>query len=586
MIGTFAFIFGRTMRNMVAHRLRRLKEPRYLIATLGGIAYFYFSFLHRMFRHRQGISVEAPFMHRPGLLPMLELCGCIILGIVLLGAWILPQSPAALKFSEAEVQFLFTAPLPRQSLIHYKLLRTQVALLLGALIASFVMNGRAFSSSAWPFTLGLWLVLLILNLHFLGLGLLRTQLIEFGVSAARRRWVTLGLLAAALAAAAYSVREAVPAVVLASRQGAGDLLKEAARISNTGVPAVLLFPLRIMVRPMLAPSLAAFGRLALPALGILVLNYIWVVRSEAAFEEASAEASEKAARKWDRAKRGERGVHIRAPGKRKPPFALSAAGRPEGAIFWKNLISVGRILNVRILLAVVALVSISAGLGPVMMPHLPGLWGALAAALALFAGAILLFGASMFRADLRQDLVDLELLRVWPMKGWQLVLGELAVPVALLTGIELVCLLALLLMVPRAGITFMDTRTASFGLVGGMILVPAICLGTVLIQNTVVLLFPAWVSLGQERARGLEASGQRVINLAMTLVALSFALIPAALGAAATVLLTWGWMGPVGLIFAGFSASVILLAEGGVGVWALGRLFDDLDAAKAGILKS
>ena len=192
----------------------------------------------------------------------------------------------------------------------------------------------------------------------------------------------------------------------------------------------------------------------------------------------------------------------------------------------------------------------------------------------------------MFRADLRQDLVDLELLRVWPMKGWQLVLGELAVPVALLTGIEWMCLLALLLMAPRAGITFMDTRTASFGLVGGMILVPAICLGTVLIQNTVVLLFPAWVSLGQERARGLEASGQRVINLAMTLVALSFALIPAALGAAATVLLTWGLMGPVGLIFAGFSASVILLAEGGVGVWALGKLFDDLDAAKAGILKS
>lgn len=586
MIGTFAFIFGRTMRNMVLYRLRRLKEPRYLIATVGGLAYFYFSFLHRIFRHGHGINVEAPFLHQPGLFPMVELCGCIILGVVLMGAWILPQSPAALKFSEAEVQFLFTAPLPRQSLIHYKLLRTQVALLLGVLIASLFMNGRAFSPSGWSFTLGLWLVLLILNLHFLGLGLLRTQLIEFGVSAAKRRWVTLGLLAAALATAMYSVREAAPAVELATRQGPGEFFKEVVRLSNTGVLAVLLFPLRVMVRPMLAPSLAAFGKLALPGLGILALNYIWVVRSEAAFEEASAEASERAARRRDRVKRGERGVHIRAPGKRKPPFALSAAGRPEVAIFWKNLISVGRVFNARLLLVAIALVGSSAGLGPAILPHRPGLWGVLAAAIALFTGIMLLFGATMFRADLRRDLVDLELLRVWPMRGWQLVLGELAVPVTLLTSMELVCMLALLLLAPHAGSSLVDARTARFGLIGLMILTPAICLGTVLIQNTVVLVFPAWVSLGQEQPRGLEASGQRIVNFAMTLVALSFALVPAALGAAATVFLTWSWMGPVGLIFAGFSASVILLAEGGVGVWVLGKLFDDLDAAKAGILKS
>jgi hypothetical protein len=275
-----------------------------------------------------------------------------------------------------------------------------------------------------------------------------------------------------------------------------------------------------------------------------------------------------------------------APAKRKPPFVLSVSGRPETAVFWKNLIAAGRSYNVRVLLGLLALIGVSAGLGPTLLPHLPGFWGVMAGVIAVFVGAMFVFGGTLFRTDFRQDLVDLELLRTWPLRGWQLTLAEVAVPVAQLFALELLGILALMLIVPRAGMRIADTPTVECFLVGVLLLAPAISLGSVLIQNLVVLLFPAWVSLGQERSRGLEASGQRMLTLVMTLLGLSVALIPAGLGALLAYFMTFRFIGPGAFVVTGFSASVILLAEGAAGVVLLGKLFEDLDAAKAGILKT
>ena len=61
----------------------------------------------------------------------------LFLMFALLLAWILPHSRAALAFTEAEVAFLFPAPISRKTLIHFKLLKSQTAILFSALLMTF-----------------------------------------------------------------------------------------------------------------------------------------------------------------------------------------------------------------------------------------------------------------------------------------------------------------------------------------------------------------------------------------------------------------------------------------------------------------
>ena len=52
---------------------------------------------------------------------------------------------APIEFSRAEVQFFFQAPISRRQLLHYKLLRSQLALIFGTafatIIGMFIVNG-------------------------------------------------------------------------------------------------------------------------------------------------------------------------------------------------------------------------------------------------------------------------------------------------------------------------------------------------------------------------------------------------------------------------------------------------------------
>jgi hypothetical protein len=41
------YLQAMVIRNAVAQRVRRLRQPRYMVATLLGLAYFYFPFLPR-----------------------------------------------------------------------------------------------------------------------------------------------------------------------------------------------------------------------------------------------------------------------------------------------------------------------------------------------------------------------------------------------------------------------------------------------------------------------------------------------------------------------------------------------------------
>ena len=57
-----------------------------------------------------------------------------------MGSWVFGSDTTALAFTQAELSFLFPAPLSRRALIGYKLFRAQIAVLINALIWVFVLR--------------------------------------------------------------------------------------------------------------------------------------------------------------------------------------------------------------------------------------------------------------------------------------------------------------------------------------------------------------------------------------------------------------------------------------------------------------
>ena len=54
MSGALLYLQVTSLRNAVWRRVRRLRQPRYLIASLVGAAYFYFFFFRGAWRHAGG----------------------------------------------------------------------------------------------------------------------------------------------------------------------------------------------------------------------------------------------------------------------------------------------------------------------------------------------------------------------------------------------------------------------------------------------------------------------------------------------------------------------------------------------------
>src|SRR5262245_19903548 len=102
MIGALFYLVWTSWKNRCKIRLRRLKQPKYLLmAIVGGLYIFYvmgFRFLVVGGAPRTTITPENAWFY--------ESVGALILSafVVLLG-WVLPSERAALIFSEAELAF-------------------------------------------------------------------------------------------------------------------------------------------------------------------------------------------------------------------------------------------------------------------------------------------------------------------------------------------------------------------------------------------------------------------------------------------------------------------------------------------------
>jgi len=404
----------------------------------------------------------------------------------------------------------------------------------------------------------------------MGVALRRLSLASHGTRGLARQWLPLAVVIGAVGVLAATVINAWPA--LTTLVDGNAVVAELQRLAGQGAAAVVLWPFQALVRLPAAASAAAFW-LALPAaLALLAVNYVWVLRSDAAFEEASAEYAERQA--------GRRTIPRAAvKGAAATPFTLAPDGPPEAAILWKNLILVGRYLSLRTVLRLVPLVIV---FGVLARANEAGGIAAFIGAMSLpLAAVAVLLGPQMMRNDLRQDLARLPLLKTWPVRGAALIRGEVLAPTVVATAAAWLFLLVAALLGAglrpgsREAIALGSNRASLFA--AAFVLAPAVILTQVVVQNGLAVLFPAWVAVGASRARGIDAMGQRLLMLAGVLLTLLVSLVPGVLVAAAFAFLAYQMTGMVLVVLPAFIVAFVVAGECWLAIEGLGRVLDRTD---------
>jgi ABC-2 type transport system permease protein len=582
MIGALVYLQLTSLRNALSQRLRRLRQPRYLAGAIVGFAYFYFFFFRHFFsgRGRPVLSVAGLTALTVDWPALLEPLGALVLFGFAAFAWILPKDRAALQFTEAEVAFLFPAPVPRRTLVHFKLIKSQLAILISSLFLALFSNRWSFLGGSMAIhAAGWWLIFSLINLHLLGASFARERLLDLGLDPARRRLIAFGVLALLGAATWLGLHHTLAPPTDADFAGPEAMLRYGQAVLAAPPLGWMLWPFRLAVRPFLATDASAFLWALGPALLLLAGHYLWVVCSEVAFEEASLALAQKRSDRIAAIRAGQwRGPGSRAKPRREP-FALAARGPAPFAFLWKGLIAAGPLYYPRSWLTAAA-VCIAGTLwlnrDPQYRPFMQVIGGA---SLGIGSYALLL-GPMLFRRGLNLMLTRLDVVKTYPLRGWQIVLGEMLTPIALLTAFEW-----LLLTLVALGVQTVFRKVAAIpflpgaGAVGIGLLVPPLGGLMFAIPFAATLYFPAWMGTGAQRGGGIEAMGQRLIFFAGYVVVLIVALLPAAVvGAVPFLLLQWlsGSL-PVAVLAAGVTASAVLVGEFALVIWWLGHRYEKFD---------
>jgi len=555
LLQALAYLRGTSLVNMLRGRLRRLRQPKYLFGAIAGAFYFWFFFLRHLGNSPATAGLSSMLGDNRG-----ELVGAAVLGLFVFLIWMLPGTQPGLAFSEAEVAFLFPAPLARRQLIHYKLLDGLITSLFGAIFFTLLSNGfRSGWSGGLRHFGGWWTLNANLALHQTAVALTIARLARCGIGHLGRRLILVGLLVAGLAAV-----------------GAMAVYSDPAKLSW------LLWPTRLVVRPFFAADGASYALALAPALALLGLHYFWVLTMEAPFEDASIARAQRTGEVLARMRAG-RGLRLAAaPTKaRRAPFALGDRLPPECALLWKNLMLAPPYLNRWVWLgAAVFFAGLTAWLKsfpPADLPNPANFVGGISLALLVY---LLIFGPQLARNDLRGDLLNVDLLKTYPLAGWRIVLGQLLAPTVILTSIAWLLLLA-------AGLGLAPSQekfpwfTPGFRVAATLALgavMPLLCAVQLLVPNAATLTFPAWAQASRNVGAGMEVQGQRLIFFAGQLFCLILALLPVVLASGLTIAITPWLIGlPAAVLLAALPAILILAGELWLGVWWLGPKLERLD---------
>ena len=537
-------------RNRVGAIVRRVRSPRYAVALVVGVLYIW-AFLLRPTAHNQ---LSTPFLSQPT-----EMIVSLLTAITLMGSWVFGSDLTALAFSQAEVSLLFPAPLSRRALVAYKLFRAQIPVVVNTLIWVFVLRRGGTELPSALRAIGLWVLFSTLNLHRLGAALVRSSWWEHGRAGAKRHFAaTIVFLAIGVGLVAGLAMHRAEFIAV-DGGGIGAYFSVLGRVLDTPPASIALWPFHLVVAPTFAHTGAQWAATIWPAALVVVLHLWWVLRTDAAFEEAAIEASAERARRLEsKARRMAAGGAM--PSRPRPAvstFSLAAAGSPAMAILWKNMLCLRRTAQLRVFVSPIVM---SIVIGAATSGNGAGPAAVVAVSTLSMAAMLLMFGGRLVRNDLRHDMQHLPLLKSLPVEPTEIMLAEVASAALPIAAFQFVLLVA-----AYVAITMSGQRPISADLALGLLIASPFAVlslnGALLtIQNGMAVLFPAWIRLGPMVSTGVEALGQNLLATVANLLVLALTLvIPALVAWTAVVMLPQPR--PMLLALLVIVASVVLAVE-------------------------
>jgi len=541
MTGALAYIAFVSIKNRVLMAVRKLKNARYLISALFGLAYFAMIFGRNIGRNSKKFSLALGY----DSIGMDIAAG--IMFIILLVVWAWPVDDAGVELSESEIQLLFSAPVSRRGILFYKFMRAQLPILISAVMTT-VMMGH------WRNALGMWFVFASLSLYMTMVQQLRARLRRMRVGFVVRLAVVVAILAGLSWTAIHAGTFKTPLVE-----------------ALTFVPR--FFAMAALPNVPLMWRLLSF--VVVSAIGALC--FLISASVDVDFEEGSMAISRRKANTITRQRSQQSGQWIafkRLP----PPFRLAATGAAEVAIIWKNLIASLRIgmMPIVILFATMAFLVTFSFFVPPPATKIFGVW------MLVMCGIIPLLGANLFSQDLRLDMTRIEYLKTFPLSGERLVAAEMAAPMIVMSIVELIFLgitsLYLNFHVAEGGVARYATPQ---NILCVFIFAVPICAILTVMRNAAVLLFPAWTLRSKEEPRGLVVTGQRLVVAVGNAIVLAVTLVPAAIVFLPAVLIANRFFSgsPGFLAVASLPPLAIIAGEVWLGVRMLGKYFDSFDAS-------
>ena len=582
MVGALWYLRFHTIMGRIKSRLKRLKQPKYLAGAMVGVLYFYFAIFRRTHAPHLGPGPGNPGSPTDALpsdlLPLFGDIAALVLLLVLAVNWLVPRR-AALAFSESEIAFLFPAPVSRRMLVHYRVLGAQLGIFFTALIFTLVFGrARGFGAHAWFQFTGWWMVFALINLHFTGTSFVYTRLLNRSVTTVRRRIITVAAGAAVVLALVVWIVLTVRLPTSADFSSTPDAARYAREVLHAGpMPWLLALP-KLALAPYFATGLGDFALALIPALILLALHYVWVVNTEVAFEEASIARAEKRSARRRASQQGDWRGNVAVIKARTPSFALGSSGRPELAFLWKNLLATGAFFRPRPMLVFTAIL-VGAMSWLSRQPDLEPIRIVLTVAGLIVLILTALVGPQFARQDLRMDLVNTDILKTYPLRGWQIVLGEVLTPVVILSVVFWIALLTVTLSLPGDSFARFPQDLRTEAALGLAVLAPPFIAIQVLMPNAATVFFPAWVQATRDHTeRGVEVLGQRLIFVGGLLLVTALVLLPALLVGGLVFFLVNLITGPgIGVATAVIAMAVLMGIEAWLGIRWLGSRFEMLD---------
>jgi hypothetical protein len=577
MFAALLYLTTRTALNRLVGQVKRVRQPRYAIAIVVGVAYFWY-FLIAPSSSR---GEDNPF----SFLTSENGQDLITVGVFLLFAssWLTGRRADALAFSPAEVHFLFPAPVTRRWLLFFKLARSQLAILIGTIIWMFLLRRGGGDLNPLARAVGLWLLFATLAVHQLMAALVHVSAVRRGAFGGGQRTLTVALAAvsALYTWAAYAAWQTASAG--ATGRGPARFVETLSRVVEDPLLAALISPFRAVAAPVFATSMPEWLSAAPVAALILALHLAAILTFHVPFEENAAEASTRVAKKVaDFRARGIRAApQPSARTVRGTAIPLRATGNPMYAIIWKNGLAFIRSFRATSVLLVFVFLLPVLIVGLMVSDRSAAIMIASSMAMMLVAWSIIL-GPRFIRNDLRADLTQLSLLKTFPLSGSRIVGAEVASATLSLTAVQLILVLiiaALMLIENRTPVSSTDLL---FGLAVAPVCLAAINSLNLSIHNGATLMFPGWMTLGMNRPSGVEAMGQNLLLLVASVILLAIALIPVAVAGAGGYFLLAAAPARIRFLIAIIAGAVVLGSEVWLLMKSLGRLFERTEPSALG----